>query len=387
MGLEKALETLNVKVSRYVVYENNLPHIILVGGVEVVVRVTPLEITEAYKDYKKIDIVDSGDEDMLLPFMFTNVRIEESHLEELIRFRSLKTLSKDDASKHEVTKKERLLNKIVYLYDKNPSTNSLALAKQFDIEHFHVIQQIFKLAESNPSILMGVKYSVYKDVTNRGGKVKDVEIVGSNRLIEHSINQSNTNNTQTIYRTFLHITEDVYYKFINNMGTPKSLEMKVYREIKRNEYLKGFQNLREKIYDLNYNKDEIAELIKIRTDTTKQLMNAIYDYVLQYNTNSGSNKQLELEIVKRIIFNLINSKLNINSIDYKNNTLNRSIERPELQKLISEEEIKMTMVIKTIKKMKGTIYDAIESCLDFSKEEVFNRLRDRNVEHLLTHIQ
>ena len=256
--LEKALEALNVEISRYVISNDDRYEVVVVGGLEVINKYPIKDFKEVNGSWEKINISGIGkDERVLLPFMYIDRDISFKHLEELRKFRDMKTLSKEESLNYEVIDKDRLLNKIVYLYDKNPSTNSLALAKQFDIEHFHVIQQIFKLAESNPSILMGVKYSVYKDVTNRGGKVKDVEIVGSNRLIEHSINQSNTNNTQTIYRTFLHITEDVYYKFVSNMGTPKSKEMKVYRQLKQDEYFTGFQRLRELAYSNGYKTNDI----------------------------------------------------------------------------------------------------------------------------------
>ena len=328
--LETALEALNVEINRYVIGEGDKQEVIVVGGLEVVDRYLVKDFKEVNDSWEKIDVKSvGGDNKVLLPFMYTNVLISSSHLTQLSKFRDMKSLTKEEASKYDVVDKDRVLNKIVYVYEKEPSTNSLALAKQFQLKHKHVIEQIFKLAEQNPSILMGIKYGIYEDsIPMKGSSMKNKSKPSTGKprddkwVVETSTTQMD--DRQTVYNTFLHISEDAYYNFVLSMGTPKSKEMKVYRQLKQKECFTAFQALRDVLLSTGISEEELERIISIRTEQTKNLMDAIYDYVEHYNSNSGEQKQLNHIKTSRLIFNLINHHLDIDAKVYNSNKGNKS---------------------------------------------------------------
>ena len=380
--IEKALETLNVEIKRYAIYEDSVPHLVTVGGIEIIEETKVGEVIQMSGDVQKININGSGGKKTLLPFRYIDTVFNINHLEELIKFRGMKTLSKEESRNYKVVKKSILSDKIIYIHESKPSTNSIALAKQFQIRHADVIKQIFKLAESNPSILMGIKYGVYKDNIDKGGVRKDYKTRNSGKtgVVEDSTTLSNT---KELYDTYLHISEDVYYSFINNMGTPKSLEMRVYRQIKQEEYLKGFQSMREKFYGLGYVEEEIADVIRMRTEYTNELMTTIRDYVKHYNNNSGSNKQLNLETVMRLVFNTVSIKVGIDTTNYEHAGVTRHTLDIEGQNKLKEFELKTIGSIGMIKTTKTPLLEALSISLNISEKQIRDSLNKRGVGELL----
>ena len=384
--LEKALEALNVEISNYVVKQDDGTFMVyIVGGVEVVNFYDVKDFAKVNPKWEKIDIKAIGDnKEILLPFMYIDQVISIIHLEKLLEMKSLKTLSKEQASNYEVVTKDRLLNKLVYIHESNPSTNSIALAKQFQLEHRNVMQQILKLAETNPSILMGIKYGVYSYESSIPNKKKS-DNTESPRGAECSA--PHTTNRQLTYSPFLHISEDVYYRFINAMGKPKSKPMIVYRDIKRQEYLKGFQILRERVLTNNVSEKELEELLLIRTEQTKELIVAIKDYVEHYNENSGANKQLNLDMVSRLIFNVINDVLGIDAKSFKYSSMNRDVPNVDKQGALISIESKITTGLRLGKITKITIAEILNIAIGMCVNDVYKTLDDKEVSELISQLR
>ena len=380
--LEKALEVLKVKINRYVVSNtDDTTDVVITGGIEVFHRYPVKDFKAINGSWNKIDIHGSGNERVLLPFNYTDVELDTKHLEELIKFRALKAINKEQASSYEVVTKEELKNKIVYIHEVNPNTNSVVLAEQFKINHKHVIEQVFKLAEQNPSVLMGVEYGVYEYESSIPNNGKKSDIKGSTRVVEDSATR--TNNITTRYDMFLHISEDVYYRFINSMGKPKSLEMVAYRDLKRQEYLKGFQVLRERVLLSGVKERELEDILKIRTEYTKELMLTIKDYVTHYNNNSGELKQLDYNSTSRLIFNLINSKVGIDAKDYRHKEVDRDKKDKALQTKLRVFEKAVSVAIKAGKRHNDSLKEILTKDIDLSMDEIEKYLNNKNVTELL----
>ena len=372
--LETALEALNVEINRYAISNtDDKTDIVVVGGIEVVHRYSVKDFKEVNGSYDKIDIHGSGNEKVLLPFMYTDIGFDTKHIESLIKMRDLKTLSKEQASKYEVVSKDRLLNKLVYIHESNPSTNSIALAEQFQIRHDNVIQQIFKLAEQNPSILMGIKYGVYE--------VPNIDQSPENQSPECS---GDSNLGVSTFRTFLHISEDVYYRFINAMGKPKSKPMVAYRDIKRQEYFKGFQVLRERVLLNGVKEKELNDILKIRTDYTKELISTIKDYVTHYNNNSGSAKQLDFNSVSRLLFNIVNDKAGIDAKDYDHKRLDRDKKDNTLQESLKHLEIALETSLRAGKVYNSNLKDVLHIAFKMDVESIKEHLSNKGVSELIT---
>ena len=199
--------------------------------------------------------------------------------------------------------KSEVEKKIVYLYEQYPSTNSLALAKQFDLRHKNVVQTIFELLKDAPHDYNGISWNPY---TYKSGK-----------------GDSDT------YALYLEVNEYVYQKFIRSMGTPKSIEMKIYREHKIEEYYRAFINLRNDHYNRGSTQQEMFENIELRTITTENLFVTISDYVRSYNNRFKRSlhykeakmplQPLQYDLIKRIAMNVVNKFIGVNSFDFSNN--------------------------------------------------------------------
>ena len=398
--LETALETLNVEISRYVVSNDNTHEVVVVGGIEVIDRYPVRDFAKVNGSWDKIDVKAIGHNDrILLPFRYTDIELKASHIEELIKFRTLKAINKEQASSYEVVTKDELKNKIVYIHESNPSTNSIALAEQFQLKHFHVIEQIFKLAEQNPSILMGIKYGVYTEVKDKGGIRKTLND-GNRGVIESSITPTNNDgnigvsessltptnkdNTQDIYNTFLHISEDVYYDFVSSLGTPKSKEMKVYRYNKKREYFEAFKNLRDDLLTKDYREADIERIIKIRTTKTRVLQTTITDYVTHYNNNSGELKQLNLTDVSRLVFNVINDKAGIDAKTYHLKLLDRNDKDVNMQRELDYLEYGLSNALSSGKTKGSSLLVCMEYGLNITKEDIKKHLINKGVGELMS---
>ena len=377
---KSTLTKLGIEVKYFLVRDiNNIPiRLVCVGGLEVIGESKGLkDIEDKIKEYGVSEENFVCDEESLLPFKYVENSLVMSHLDELVKMRKTSNLSKEQASRYEVSNKGDLVNKKVYIHESNPSTNSIALAEQFQLKHFHVIEQIFKLAEQNPSVLMGIEYGIYE--------VSDNTQSPENQTIEHSVD---SNLGVSTFRTFLHISEDVYYKFISSLGTPKSDRMKVYRDTKREEYFKAFQSLRQVLNDSGIKDKEIESLLKRRTAGTKELMEAIYDYTKHHNNLTHTTKQITRINAIRFMFNLINYKNEINSINYVPEEPKEGETRKTKSEVLQEKllilESRILGALKIAKLHKVKFQEAVLTSIDMTIEEATHILEEYNVKHLLT---
>ena len=222
-----------------------------------------------------------------------------------------------------------LEDNIVHIYEAKPSTNSIALAKQFRISQIEVTRTLFKLCQSNPSLLMGIEFQPYQYISGEHRKVT--------------------------YTTYLEVNEEMYYEFINNMGTPKSKEMRIYRQQKMKEYFEAFKVLREDMYIRGYKEQELKRVIHNRTQFTSILMKTIIDYTAHRNIGSLAEDSMSYDEMSIIFFNLINKSCGIDAIEYSGNKSNRNELSIALQGKIYEKEVKLDSFLIMSKEFKNPL--------------------------------
>ena len=372
--LEQTLKTLKVDINRYVIEDSNKHDVVVTGGIEVIDRYSVKDFKEVNGDWERIDIKgSSNNERILLPFTYSNVKFNVKHLENIVKFRGVKGLTKEEASKYKIEKKEDLESKIVYVHENKPSTNSLALAKQFKLEHHNIIKQLFKLAGQNPSILMGIEYGFYELVNN--GQIPENQ--GSESSLPSNLGLSQ-------YLPFLQITEDVYYKFVMKLGTPKSKAMVVYRYEKQEEYFQSFQNLREMLYKQGYKEDEIITLIRQRTIMTNKLLDTINDYVIHYNNNSGVSRQISVISLCRILFNVINKLAGIDAKHYRHKSKDRNEKNHETQMILIQYETSIIASMKSSKRHESNLVNELCDTLEVDVNYLEQVLKDNKVSGLIS---
>ena len=397
-GLYDNLKKLKVELSTYIVNEHPIK-LIIVGGDEVIHRSDLDESIDTYKDAVS-DIIKKGGvigERGLLPFIYTNVELRARHISDLVNYKDVDNLSKEQlqkfirdtdykysydlnktlnnknckvekigsnddivgsvkAAEHSAALKlnipfiKDLENNIVHIYESNPSTNSIALAKQFKIKHRVVVQDLFKLCQSKPSLLMEISFQPYQYIN---GKDK-----------------------VTTYSTYLEVSEDAYYEFINNMGTPKSKEMRIYREIKMKEYFEAFKVLREDMYIRGYKEQELKRVINNRTQFTSILKKTIIDYTTHRNIGSLVEDSMDYDEMSIIMFNLINRSCGIDAIDYSGNKSNRNELSIALQGQIYEKEVKLDNSLKMGKRFKLPLIESLALLFEVKENILGDWLRE-----------
>ena len=253
-----------------------------------------------------------------------------------------------------------LEDNIVHIYESNPSTNSIALAKQFKIPHFHVIRDLFKLCQSNPSLLMGITFQPYQYISGEHRKVT--------------------------YVTYLEVNEEMYYEFINKMGTPKSKEMRIYRDAKMKEYFNAFKILRDDMVIRGYKEQELKRIIQNRTQFTSILKKTIIDYTTHRNIGSLAEDYMSYDEMSIILFNLINYSCGIDAIDHSGSKSNRNELSIKLQGEIRDKEIELNTSLKMGKEFKlplirslSLLFEVNESVLgdwlrEYSRGDLWNKL-------------
>ena len=311
------LTTLGVKLKAYITDDmEGYKNLVLVGGLEVLTRVSLKQVTKDVSNLYElgIDTLEiHPNNDVLLPFIYSKETIDKDNLRQLVKYKNKDKLTNDEVKEFVKTKssgvnftkpevmgsgntaecsavleKFKLEDKITYIYDRKPSTNSLALAKQFKVNHKNVMQVLFEIIKTKPHLLNHMHYDLYTYKTHK----------------------------TTLMATYLEITEDMYHEVIQNMGKPKSDAMKVYRHTKLNEYKEGFQKLRESLYVSGHSQKEIENVTILRTNCTKRLLTCIDDFVIHYNDSVQTNKTVNPTYLSRSIFNLINHTNELNSISY-----------------------------------------------------------------------
>jgi len=247
-----------------------------------------------------------------LPFTISNVTYCPKHLEKILKWKDVKTLSNADVvafglgTEHSVPRKIDLEDKIAYLHEREPSTNSLSLSKQFELKHMNVQQYVFKGIEYYPSVLTHIDVDLY------------AYTVGSNKNTTHS--------------TYLTLGEVAYQHFLENMGTPKSYEMRVLRFEKKREYYDGFMMLRDNLHALGYEEREVRNMLAIRSKHTKNLMDTLYKFGKSYSESTNTVAMF------RIVFNIINHRSGIHALT-RDPSINRNTLRAGIQVSLSEDEL------------------------------------------------
>ena len=148
--LRKVLEGFGIGCKGYQVTNvNKEVNFVLVGGVEVIRRSSIKDVLSGEAVTGEINVADI--EEGLLPFMYVDKEYDVVKLERLLKYKSVDKLSNADITVFGVTAegspatKTRLESQIVYIHNKNPSTNSLAMAKQFKLNHKHVVEVLFEI--------------------------------------------------------------------------------------------------------------------------------------------------------------------------------------------------------------------------------------------------
>ena len=102
-----------------------------------------------------------------------------------------------------------------------------------------------------PSVLMQMKYDVFLDTSKSGGNEYKPETAESSTVIQNRI----TVKTKETYQSFVHISEEVYYKFVNTISSPMNVNSKdmhkqrlgmerlTHLNEKKDEYFNAFRKL------------------------------------------------------------------------------------------------------------------------------------------------
>ena len=384
--------------------DSTLTNFVITGGCEVLVSTANGDKEEAMLEYigvknKPVSISSAK----ALPYKYVEVEFDKAKLEELLVHREVDRYSKEDAVKmnNDIKSKQELESNIVYITDKQPMTNTLALAKQFDLGHRVVIQKLYELGSMYPSVLMQMRYDVYSDTSKTGGRGRKPDTVGNDRSAENSADLS----SQKTYQSFVHISEDVYYKFVKKISTPMNVNSNnpekrtiavaklVHIESKQDEYFNAFTKVRKFLLESDTSSKELEAIMRRRTEQTSELMGEIYDFVTKHNEFYKDN-QLPLINFNKLIFNIVNHLSDINAINYtpptkeelKSNS-NRLTKDEELQKLVTLIEQSMMTALRMGSKHHIDIIDILTSATKMTENEVYSALKEYNAEYLITMIK
>ena len=395
------LEKFNIRTKYFVTNNKNgePTNFVITGGVEVLVSTADSDSVEAMLEY--IGTYKDGAELIsakVLPYKYVDVPFSKEKLKELLVHREINVYSKEDAMKmnSDIKSKEELEDDIVYITDNVPMTNTLALAKQFDLEHKNVMKKLYELGSMYPSVLMQMKYDVYKDTSKTGGNGRKPETVGNDR-----VTRNRATLLQEIYQSFIHITEDVYYQFVKKISTPKGItssdESKrtlamaklVHIEAKQDEYFNAFTNVRDFLLESGTSSKELEAIMRKRTRKTKELMSETYDFVTKHNEFDKDNK-LPLINFNKLIFNIVNYLNNINAVNYVPPTkkeLKDNFNRKTKDEILQEDLINIEQAIVTALHLGGKynakLLDILTSATRMTEDEIHNGLKEYNAVYLL----
>ena len=202
------------------------------------------------------------------------------------------------------------------------------------------------------------------------------------------------------YASFVHITEEVYYKFINTIGTPMNVNSKdmhkqrlgmerlTHLNEKKDEYFNAFRKLREFLLESGVSSNELEAMVRKRTEQTSELMTQVYSFVTKHNS-FPHNKKLNLVNVNRFIFNIINYINDINAVNYipptkedlKEN-YNRLTKMEKIQRGLLVVEVEILAGLKLGSKQNISLHDVITGVLGIDEAEIREMLRAYNAEKL-----
>ena len=334
-----------------------------------------------------------------LPFKYVEVPFDKAKLKELLVHKEIDSYSKEDALKlnKDIKSKDELENNIVYITDKVPMTNTLALTKQFNLGHREVIKKLYELGSMYPSVLMQMKYDVYNDDVKSGGMKTNTEDSESVIPVEYSTGIK----SHILYASFVHITEDVYYKFVKKISTPKgiastdldkrdkALAKLIHIESKQDEYFEAFTKVRDFLLESGTSSKELEAMMRARTRKTKELMSETYDFVTKHNEFDKDNK-LPLINFNKLIFNIVNYINNINAVNYvpptkkelKDN-FNRKTKDEILQEDVMLVEQALIPALRVGGKYHATLLDILTSATKMTEDEIYSALKEYNADYLL----
>ena len=221
--------------------------------------------------------------------------------------------------------------------------------------------------------------------------------MGNDRVAEYSATLS----SQNTYQSFVHISEDVYYKFVNTISTSKGINdtnpekykagmvKLVYLNKKKDEYFNAFKKLREFLLESGTSSKEIEAMMRIRTYKTKELMGEIYNFVKINNVHDTTNK-INLINFNKLIFNIINYISNINAVNYvpptdeelKENH-NRKTKDEYLQRIITDIESGMVVALRLATRHHHGILDILTASTNMTEVEIHKALKEYNAEYLI----
>jgi len=321
--LMNTLKRIGVKTSAILIRkspENTFA--VLTGGVEIIAtltkeRLTNREVAATGMGNQRVHVMKYSDKEEM--FIDPLVRIDLNNLLFLDKYYQTPQMTKENivnfkrdaetmgfgtsAECSALVQKQHLETKLVYIYEQSPSTNSLALAKQFELNHKNVIQKLLEIPMTQPSFFNQLHWGLYT---------------------------YDSGNNATTTALYLEVSEEMYSLFVQSMGKPKSQRMVVLRTKKLKEYFKAFQNLRDDLYRADLTEAEIKDLVDLRTAETKKLMTILNTYVTEYNEKYGVGRaKINFPTINRVVFNLVNLNVGINSTKHKvnRNDMNEYIQK------------------------------------------------------------
>ena len=373
--------------------------LLILGGIEVIATVSDDDdMRRVFNDVGKNYEYMICEDNQRLSYKYVDIPFKASKLKELLVHREINVYSKEDALKlnSDIKSKEELEDDIVYITDKQPMTNTLALAKQFNLEHKHIVDKLYELGSMYPSVLMQMKYNVYSDTSKTGGKGRKPKVVGSSSVTEYSV----TVKTKETYQSFIHISEDVYYQFVKKISTPKGITSSdlekrnkamaklVHIESKQDEYFNAFKRVRDFLLESGTSSKELEAIIRKRTFGTLELMKSTYNFTKRHNSYKD-NKKLNLINVNKFIFNLVNYVNNINAVNYtppteeelKSNRT-RLTKDEELQQGIILLEGKLISALTLGASLDVTLHTLIKHVFSFTDDDIHKILKEYDAEYL-----
>ena len=395
------LEKFKIRTTRVIVKNKaGVPiKVLTLGGNEVIFSITDdKDIIKMKKLVGNMPYQEIDESKQPVFYKYVETPFNPDKLKELLVHKSTDSYSKEDALKlnKDIKSKEELEDNIVYITDKQPMTNTLALAKQFDLGHRNVIIKLYELGSMYPSVLMQMKYDVYKDDVKSGGmksKPKNSEPVIP---AEYSAGIK----SRKSYQSFIHISEDIYYQFIKKISTPKGItssDETKYREAlaklthiesKQDEYFNAFKRVRDFLLESGTSSKEIEAMMRKRTNCTSELMSEIYNYVIRHNSYEDS-KKLNVINVNKLIFNIVNYINNINAVNYVPPTeeelkenFNRKTKDESLQEALFGIENKLSAGLKLGAGYRLPLRKILTQVLDLGEEDIVKMLKEYHAEKL-----
>ena len=252
---------------------------------------------------------------------------------------------------------------LCYIFEKEPTTNTLAMSKQFNIKHMHIIEKLFALVTERPSILNHIYWNVCTYVVGKGA---------------------------TTCSLFLEIDEFAYQLLVRSLGKAKSKEKQIFMYVKLEEYYNAFVNMRNDFYNNGGSRQEMASVVDRRRASTEELFLEIHKFVSEYNLVMKST--LTFDLMKRIINNLNNKHMGINSLEWTKNRYNMNTYDADSLSAIE----KFSAMAKNLPKTSPStyilgLYNALHANKFLNKEEleimVIKDLKAYEVEDLWTRVK